>query len=127
VPPKRLKHRPKCGRCKNPLSLPREPVGIHSAREFEDLLEGAPVPVVVDFWAPWCGPCRMVASEVEKLAKTDAGRLVVAKVNTEELPELQERYAVRAIPTIISFRSGRESRRAQGAMPERAIRSSLGL
>jgi thioredoxin 2 len=75
------------------------------------------VPVLVDFWAPWCGPCRMMAPEVEKVAGTLAGSAVVAKVDTEAIPELGERFLIRSIPTLMVFRGGRAVSRESGARP----------
>ena len=73
------------------------------------------VPVLVDYWAPWCGPCRMVAPELEKVAARQSGRLLVVKVNTDELPDLGERFNIRSIPTLALFANGRELARAAGA------------
>jgi thioredoxin 2 len=77
----------------------------------------ASVPVVVDYWAPWCGPCRMVAPELAKVAARNAGRWLVVKVNTDVLTELGERYNIRSIPTLGVFAGGREVTRAAGARP----------
>ena len=79
------------------------------------------LPVVVDYWAPWCAPCRMVTPELEKLAKSQAGRLVVAKVNTDALTDLGERFGIRSIPTLAVFVGGREAARLTGARPAREI------
>ena len=75
------------------------------------------VPVLVDFWAPWCGPCRMVAPELERVAAANAGRYLVVKVNTDAVPELGERFRIRSIPTMAVFEGGREVARTSGARP----------
>jgi thioredoxin 2 len=82
---------------------------------------------VVDFWAAWCGPCRLVAPELEKLSAERAGKVVVAKVDTEALPEVAGRFGIRSIPTLIAFKQGRESKRVSGAMPASAIAQQLAI
>jgi thioredoxin 2 len=81
--------------------------------------------VVVDFWAPWCGPCRMVAPELVKVAASNAGRYLVVKVNTDELPELGDRFAIRSIPTMAVFADGREVARTAGARPAADIEAFI--
>ncbi|MBO0702756.1 MAG: thioredoxin [Candidatus Dormibacteraeota bacterium] len=97
---------------------------------FAAAVEQSPLPVLVDFWAPWCGPCRMVGPAVERLAGTLAGSLKVAKVNTDEEPGLGQRFGVRGIPTLVLFEGGRERDRVSGALPgpalEQWVRSRLG-
>ena len=113
----------RCGRCKTALSAPAEPIEVPSVDAFDALVRSAGQPVVVDFWAPWCGPCRMVAPELEKVAASNAGRFVVVKVNTDVLPELGERFRIRSIPTMAIFEEGRETSRTTGAMPAAQIES----
>jgi thioredoxin 2 len=127
IPPSRLGDVARCGRCKTKLPPLGEPVHIESAQQFDELVSGSPLPVLVDFWADWCGPCRMVAPELEKLARSRAGEVVVAKVDTEALPDIAGRYGIRSIPTLIVFRDGREDRRVSGAMGAQQIQAQLGL
>ena len=87
-------------------------------------------PVVVDFWAPWCGPCHMMAPELESVARSAAGRYLVVKINTDAVPDLGERFSIRSIPTLAVFDRGREAGRTSGARPaadiEAFVQSSLG-
>jgi thioredoxin 2 len=113
--------RGKCGHCGSDLPAPGEPLELPSASAFDALIRDAQLPVVVDFWAPWCGPCRAVAPEIARVAAAHAGRWIVAKVNTEALPDLAERFGVQSIPTMAVFAGGREISRTMGARPASAI------
>jgi thioredoxin 2 len=122
-----MRDRAKCAACKAPLLPYNHPIPVGSAADFDELVRGSPSPVLVDFWAAWCGPCRAVAPELEKLAGERAGQLVVAKVDTEALPDVAARFGIRSIPTMIVFRNGKESQRLSGAMPASEIASRLGV
>jgi len=126
VPAARLAEHPRCGKCKQAIAIDT-PIATTSAAEFDELIQGSPLPVVVDFWAAWCGPCRRVAPEVDKLAKMRAGKVVVAKLDTEAVPEVAQRYGIQGIPAFIAFTHGRESQRATGAMSAEQLARSLGL
>jgi thioredoxin 2 len=113
----RLESPVRCGRCKHELTPPAVPVEVPDATAFDEAIAHASVPVVVDYWAPWCGPCRMVAPELDKVAARQAGRVVVLKVNTDALPDLGARFGIRSIPTMAVFAGGREVARTSGARP----------
>lgn len=123
----KLDRRAHCGSCKSPILPLQAPKAIGSAAEFDELIASSPLPVVIDFWAAWCGPCRAVAPEIDKLARTRSGEVVVAKVDTEALPDVAGRFQIRGIPTFIAFRNGREWKRASGAMPATSISAALGV
>jgi thioredoxin 2 len=115
----------RCGQCQSELQPLGEPVDVYSDLVFDALISRSALPVLVDFWAPWCGPCKMVAPEIRKVANETAGQVLVAKVNTEELPSLAQRFRVTAIPTMSIFRNGIEVARQAGAMAAPAIRKFL--
>ena len=93
-----------------------------AASDFDAVVGKSPIPVLIDFWAPWCAPCRMVAPAVERLSHEFAGRLKAVKVNTDLEPALQERFGVRGIPTLVLMDGGRERDRVTGAMGVDALR-----
>ena len=94
--------------------------------EFEQKILNSTLPVIVDFWAPWCTPCRMVAPILDKIAKEQEGKLVVAKVNTDENPEWAMKFGVQGIPTMLFVAGGKVVHRQVGALPEGMLRSVLG-
>ena len=116
VPAKRLHDNAKCGRCGEAMGPVDAPIAVSSEAEFDDIVASAQVPVLVDFWAAWCGPCRMVAPEVERVAKRVAGRALVLKVDTEQHPRLAARFNVRGIPNFAVFRSGKVAHQQAGAV-----------
>lgn len=108
-----------CGHCKEPLHL-FEPVTLTDAN-FADQVESSTLPVLIDLWAPWCGPCRMVAPIVEQLAREWASRIRVGKLNIDDNPSTQARFNVRSIPTLLILKGGREIDRIVGAAPKMDI------
>jgi thioredoxin 1 len=98
-----------------------EPVHVTDAA-FEKTVLQSNMPVVVDFWAPWCGPCRMVAPTLDKLAKEYSGKLLIAKVNTDENPEWMMKYGIQGIPTMLFVAGGKIIHRQMGALPEPMLR-----
>ena len=117
----RLGDEVRCGKCKSAISVPRAPIEIGTTADFDRLIARSSLPVVVDYWAPWCGPCRMVAPEIEKVAARQAGRMLVVKVNTDTLSDVAERFGIRSIPTLAVFSGGREAARTAGARPAAEI------
>ena len=115
----------RCGQCQSELGPIGEPVDVHDDPVFDALINHSALPVLVDFWAPWCGPCKMVAPEFRKVAQETAGQFVLAKVNTEEVPSLAARFRVNAIPTMVLFENGMEVARQAGAMPAPQIRKFI--
>jgi thioredoxin 2 len=113
----RAADRPKCGQCTKPLLLDR-PIKVEQEDFGKTVLESS-VPVLVDFYADWCAPCKMVAPLVDEFARDHVGRLLVAKVDTDRAPDLSVQYRIRGIPTLILFRDGAEAERSVGFEPEK--------
>jgi thioredoxin 2 len=111
---------PRCSVCHTPLPW----IVDADATDFDTELN-ASVPVFVDFWAPWCGPCRMVSPAVERMAHDHVGELKVVKLNVDDAPEIAGRYQAQSIPLLVLFRDGREIDRLIGAVPEQALRRWL--
>lgn len=114
IPAARLDDRPRCGKCKQPL-FSGAPLTL-TAANFQAVAERSQVPVVVDFWASWCGPCKMMAPIFERTAARLEPRLRFAKLDTEAEPALAGRFGIRSIPTLMVFREGREVARQAGVM-----------
>jgi thioredoxin 2 len=114
VPPERATEDPVCGKCASPL-LPGEPIVLDD-RSFERVVSKTEIPVVVDFWASWCGPCSMMEPHYRKAAERLKGRVVLAKVNSDENPQTAGRFAIRSLPTLLMLRGGREIKRQPGAV-----------
>jgi thioredoxin 2 len=112
---------PRCGNCHEPL-----PWIVNTSDDgFAEVAEKSSVPVLVDLWAPWCGPCRMVSPALEQLASERAGRIKLVKVNVDESPRLQQRFGIQSIPTLMLLRDGKVIARQVGAAPVDTLRAWL--
>jgi thioredoxin 2 len=116
---------PICGKCKTPLPSHTEPVEI-TDHNFSESVLSSPLPVLLDMWAPWCGPCRMIAPVIEQVAREFAGRARVGKLNTDLNPSTASRFQINSIPTLLIFSGGREVDRIIGLASAEEIRKRLG-
>lgn len=124
IPPEHLADSGHCGKCKASLPPASEPIEADESL-FDAIVSTAKVPVLVDFWAGWCGPCRAAAPEVHRLAQEMSGEAVVLKVDTEAHPGLAARYRVQSIPNFIVFQGGRPASQRAGLMPQAEMRRWL--
>ena len=115
----RAADRPKCGKCGKPMLIDR-PIALNDDT-FARTIAESDVPVVVDFYADWCGPCKMMAPAVDQLAAENQGKVLVAKLDTDRSPRTSQSFAIRSIPTVVVFEGGKEARRSSGAMPLKAL------
>ena len=124
MPAERIDDSPNCGKCGQPL-IDGQPIDLTDAN-FEAVVDETRLPVLVDFWAAWCGPCQMMAPAFKQAAAQLKGRALLVKVNSDENPELARRFAVRSIPTLVKIVNGREVGRQSGALPAGAIVAMVG-
>jgi thioredoxin 2 len=123
-PSERLAETGRCGACKTQISPVRRPLAVDDAT-FHEVVRGARVPVLVDFWADWCGPCKMAAPEVERTAAEMTGKAVVLKVDTERHPQLAAQFGVQGIPNFVVLKDGRPVFQQAGVVPSTTMKEWL--
>ena len=121
IPAEKIAERPNCGKCKHAL-FDGKPLAL-SSQNFSRVIAKTDLPVIVDFWAAWCGPCKMMAPVFDKVAEDMSLQARFAKLDTEQSPELAGKFNIRSIPTLIVFRGGTEVSRQSGALNEQALRA----
>ena len=121
IPAEKIAERPNCGKCKHAL-FAGKPLAL-SSQNFSRVIAKTDLPVIVDFWAAWCGPCKMMAPVFDKVAEDMSLQARFAKLDTEQSPELAGKFNIRSIPTLIVFRGGTEVSRQSGALNEQALRA----
>jgi thioredoxin 2 len=119
LPADRLVDDPDCGRCHKPL-LDGQPIALDDSN-FDAFVRQSTLPVLVDFWAPWCGPCRQMAPQFDAAARQLKGRALLVKVNSDDSPQASARFAIRSIPTLVRLQAGVEVKRQSGALPAAQI------
>ena len=124
IPARHLADAGKCGACKAALPPLSEPLDVDDS-SFNEVVSEATVPILTDFWAEWCGPCRMAAPEVKELAREMAGKALILKVNTEDSPQVASQFRVQSIPNFIVFRNGRPVFQRAGVAPRAEMRRWL--
>jgi len=116
--------KPNCGKCRQPL-FDGHPAELNSAADFDRMISRTEIPVIVDFWAEWCGPCRMIAPALEEIGRELGDKVTIAKLNIDDNPDAPARYGVRGIPTMILFKNGEPAATKVGAAPKTQIQGWL--
>ena len=125
APYQKLKDPFRCRNCHHTLSLAGEPFELPNEVVFDALVKESRLPILVDFWAPWCGPCKMIAPELVKVAQAVAGEWLIAKANVDQLPAISSRFLISSIPTMAVFNGGKEVARKSGASGAAGIQNFM--